>query len=91
VTSVCTGWLDDEPYAHGRRQVVHDVALVDELVDHRPVQDGVDDEVETVPFAEMLDVLERAGGEVVEHPHLVSLVEQELRQVRPDEPRAARD
>jgi hypothetical protein len=53
------------------------------------VQDGVDDEMEPVTVAEVLDVLERAGREVVEDPHLVSLVEEELREVRSDEAGAA--
>ena len=83
--------LDDEPHADRRCEVVDDVALVDELVDDRPVQDGVDDEVELVAVAEVLDVVERSGREVVEHPHLVALVEQELGEVRADEARAAGD
>ena len=68
--------LDDEPHADRRGQVVDDVALVDELVDDRPVQHRVDDQVEVLAVAEMLDVVQRAGREVVEHPDLVAFIEQ---------------
>ena len=68
--------FDDESHSDGRGQVVHDVALVDELVDDRPVENGVDDEVEAVAIAKVLDVVERSRREVVEHPHLVPFIEQ---------------
>ena len=38
--------LDDQPHAHGRSEVVDDVALVDELVDDSAVEHGIDDEME---------------------------------------------
>jgi hypothetical protein len=85
------GLLHDESHAHSGCQVVDDVALVDELVDRRPVEDGVDHEVEPVPLSEVLDVVERPCREVVERPHLVALVEKELGEVRADEARSARD
>jgi predicted glycoside hydrolase/deacetylase ChbG (UPF0249 family) len=56
--------------------VVDDVALVDELVDDRPVQHRVDDQMEVLAVAEMLDVVERAGREIVEYPDLVTFIEQ---------------
>ena len=40
------GLLDDQPDADGGREVVDDVALVDELVDDGRLQHRVDDEVE---------------------------------------------
>ena len=83
--------LDDQPHADRRGEVVDDVALVDELVDDRPVQHRVDDEVEVRAVAEMLDVVERSGREVVEHPDLVAFVEQQLGEVRADEAGAAGD
>ncbi len=73
--------LDDEPHAHGRGKVVHDVAFVDELVDDRRMQHRVDDEVETRSITEILDVVERSGREIVEHPDLVALIQEQLREV----------
>ena len=70
------GLLDDQTDADRRSEVVDDVALVDELVDDRPVEHGVDDEMESVTIPEVLDVVERSGREIVEHPHLVPFVEQ---------------
>ena len=81
--------LDDQPHADGGGEVVDDVAAVDELVDGGRVQHRVDDEVEARPVAQVRDVLERAGREVVQHPHLDALVEQELGEVRADEPGSA--
>jgi hypothetical protein len=39
----------------------------------------------------VLDVVERARREVVEHPHLVTSIEEELGEVRSDESGPARD
>jgi len=83
--------LDDEPNADGGREVIDEVALVDQLVDDLPVEDGVDDEMEAFVVAEVLHVGERARREVVEHPHLVAFIEQQLGEVRPDEPGATGD
>jgi hypothetical protein len=71
--------------------VVDDVTLVDELVHGRPVQDRVDDEVEARPVAKVRDVFERTGGEVVEHPHFVPFVQEQLGEVRADEAGAPGD
>ena len=85
------GLLDDQPHADRCREVVDDVAAVDELVHDGRREHRVDDEMEPRPVAEMGDVVERAGGEVVEDPDLVLLVEEELGEVRADESCAAGD
>jgi hypothetical protein len=75
------GLLDDQPDADSGGQVIDDVALVDELVDHRPVQHRVHHEVEPGAVTEVFDVVERSRGQIVEGVHLPVLVEQELREV----------
>ena len=52
------GLLDDEPDAHRGCEVIDDVALVDELVDHGAVEHRVDDEMEVAIPAQVLDVAE---------------------------------
>ena len=68
------GLLDDQPYAHRGRQVVDDVALVDEFSDDRGREDRVDDEVERGLLAEVRDVLDRACREVVEREDLPPVI-----------------
>ena len=79
--------LDDQPNADCGRQVVDDVALVDELADDRRRQHRVDDEVEAGPVAQLLDVAMSSGREVVEDVDLLSPFEQLVRQMRADEAR----
>ena len=83
--------LDDQPHADRRREVVDDIALVHELVDDRRLQDGVDDQVEVAPAVQVLDVLKRPGGEVVEGVDLPALVEEAFAEMGADEPGAAGD
>ena len=83
--------LDDQPHADRGGQVVHDVALVDELADDRRREHRVDDEVEAGPVAQLLDVAVSACREVVEDVDLLSLLEQRFGEMRADEARAARD
>jgi hypothetical protein len=71
--------------------VIDDVALVDELVDDRAREDGVDHEVEVAAVHEVLDVPSRAGREVVENIDLPTVLQQRLREVRSHEAGAARD
>jgi hypothetical protein len=52
--------LDDQPDADRRRQVVDDVALVDELVDDGRVEHGVDHEMEPRVGLQVRDVFQRA-------------------------------
>ena len=83
--------LDDQPHADGGRQVVDDVALVDELVDDRRREHRIDDEVEALVPAKVLDIRERAGGEVVEGVDLDVGLEQQIAQMGADEAGAAGD
>ena len=85
------GLLDDQPDADGGRQVVDDVALVDELADDRRREDGVDDEVEVGSVAQVLDVAMRAGGKVVEDVDLPAPPSSMLGEVGADEARPAGD
>ena len=55
------GLLDDQAHPHRRGKVIDDVAAVDQLVHHCRLQDAVDDQVEAVAIAEVLDVLQRPG------------------------------
>jgi hypothetical protein len=83
--------LDDQPYADRGREVVDDLALVDQLVYNRRGEHRVHDQVEARVLAKVVDVLEAARRKVVESVDLPAGVEQALAQVRPDEPRAAGD
>ena len=85
------GLLDDQAYAYGSGQVVHDVAPVHELADDGLREHGVDHEVEALAVAEVEDVRLLAGREVVESEDFHSFVEEELGQVRADEARSAGD
>jgi len=69
----------------------YDVRRVDERRDGVPVRRRADDDGEARPANEMLDVLEAAGREIVEHVDFPAAVEQRFSEVRPDEPRAAGD
>jgi hypothetical protein len=82
--------LDDQADAHRSREVVDDVTLVDELAHDGVLQHGVDDEVEPGPLAEVGDVAVGARRKVVERIDLPPVVEEELAQVRTDEPGASR-
>ena len=85
------GLLDDQPHADRGREVVDDVALVDELVDDRRREHRVDDEVEVRPLAQRRHVRDRARRQVVESVDLPASREQELAEMRADEAGAARD
>src|SRR5439155_8778124 len=82
---------DDQAYADRRREVVHDVALVDELADDRRREHRVDDKVESRVVPERLDVAVGAGREVVDDEDLGASIEEIFREVRADEARPARD
>ena len=57
----------------------------------RHVRAGVDDVVEALLALEVPDVVDAAGGQVVDDEDLVAALQQLVRQVRPDEARAAGD
>ena len=77
--------LDDEPDADGRCKVVDDITLVYELVDDSAVEHGIDHEVEVVA-GQVLDVRQRARGEVVERLDLPNPHRGGARRVGADEP-----
>ena len=52
------GLLDDQAHPNRCGKVIDDVAAVDQLVHHRRLQDAVDDQVEAVAIAKVLDVLQ---------------------------------
>ena len=84
------GLLDDQAHADGGRQVVDDVALVDELVDDRRREHRVDDEVVVGPVAQVLDVLAASPVETSSSAYTSQpSVEQQLGEVRADEAGAA--
>ncbi len=73
--------LHDQADADRGREVVDDVALVDELVHDRGGEHGVDDEVEARLLPQVGDVSQRAGGEVVQAVDLPAVREQRAAQV----------
>ena len=78
--------LDDEPNSYRGREVVDDIAPVNELVDHGRRQDRVDDEVEIGALAKVRDILERAGRQVIEYIDFAPAEEKGLTQVGTDKP-----
>jgi hypothetical protein len=67
------------------------VAPVNQLGEERLVVDAVDGVVEARVLLQVRDVLYRAGREIVDDRDLVAALQISVRQVRPDEARAARD
>ena len=82
---VRTGCLDDQLHADRGREMEDDVAAIDQLGQQRLVRDGVDGVVELGVRLEVRDVVDRAGGQVVEDEDLVAAIEQRFGQMRPDE------
>ena len=82
--------LEDEPHADGGGQVIHEVGSATELLDQGLVRHRALDEAQPGVPEDGLEVLGPAGGEVVEHDHLVPLAEERLDEVRADEAGAAR-
>ena len=92
VSMVWTGLLDDQLHADGGGEMEDDVVAIDQLGEQRLVDDRVDRVVELRRSAlRCVDVVDRAGGEVVEDVDLMAAVEQRFRQMRADEARAAGD
>ena len=86
-----SGSLDDELDADRGGQVHDDVALVHELVDDELVEHRAVDEAEVGVVAQVVEVAQAAGGQVVERDHAVAPGEQGLDQVRADEAGTAGD
>jgi len=53
--------------------VIDLIALEDQLVHHRFVKNGIHNQVKLLIFLEMFDVLQRAGGKVVDGIYLFAL------------------
>ena len=68
-----------------------DVAVVDQLGEHRLVADRVDRVVEARVFGELLDVVDAAGREIVDDEDLVAARDAGVGEMRADESRAAGD
>jgi hypothetical protein len=73
--------LHDQADADGRGQVIHDVALVNELVHDRTREHGLDDEMEAWMLSEVGDVVAGPGREIVEAEDLVAVLYEQLAQV----------
>ena len=73
------GVFDDEAHADGGGEVDDDLGLAGEAVEDLGIHDGLAHEGEALAIFEGLDVLEAAGGEIVDGDNLVTLVEQEMR------------
>ena len=74
VSIVRTG-LDDQPDPDGRGEVEDRVALVDQFGDRRRMVDALDRVVESGVGAEMANIVDASGREVVEDKHLVPALE----------------
>jgi hypothetical protein len=67
------------------------VGAVHHLGDEMVVEDAVDGVVKPRTALEMRDVVERAGGQVVEDQHLVPGLEQRFGEMGSNEPRTTRN
>ena len=67
--------FDDELDADRRREMKDHIAAVYQLGQQRLVVDRVDEVLETPAPFDVRDVVDRAGGQIVENQHLVALVE----------------
>ena len=85
------GLLDDQLDAHRGGEVKDHVGAIDHLGDQGVVEDGIDRVMKAGAALEMGDVVDRAGGEVVEHEHFMPVAQQGLGQVRADKTSATRN
>ena len=83
--------LDDQPHSHRRREMEDHIALVDQLAHGRGMMDALDRVMEPGMTAEMPDIVDAPGRQIIEDDHLVAPPEISLGQMRPDETRAAGD
>ena len=75
------GSLDDQLDAHRRGQVEHHVGAVHELRGQRIVEHRIDGVIEAGPAFQVRDVVDGAGGQVVEDEDVVTGSEQGLRKM----------
>ena len=83
--------VDDELHAHRGGEVQDVVGVAHELVHDELVAGRALDERDAAVGAQVLDVDQAPGAEIVQHGHLVAKRGQRVAQVRADEARAAGD
>ena len=85
VVIVSTGGLDDLADAHGRREVHDLVDLTDGVAHHRPVHDGIYDQVEAGVLSDSGQIVQATGGQVVHDEDRFPGIQHTLDEVRADE------
>ena len=85
------GAFDDEAHTDGSGQMNNDVDSVNVLRGGGRVHDGVDGVMKALVVFEVVDVLDAAGGKIVEHIDLVAAFEKSFGEVGADETRASRN
>src|SRR5215212_954906 len=85
------GTLDDQLHADCRGEMEDDVTLIDQLGGNRLVVDSLDRVMKTRVTFEVLNILERAGGKIVDHVNLVATLDVSVADMRSDETRATCD
>ena len=83
------GALNNQLDAHGRREMKDDVALVDQLGGDRAIVDAVNRVVKVRVVFQMVNVLDAAGGKIVDDEDLVATLEVCVAEMRADEAGAA--
>ena len=81
--------LDDQPHADGSRQVKYRVGVIDQLRQQMTIENRFDDIVKTAPDFQPLDILNRAGAEVVDHGHRMSCAQEFFGEMAADKTRPA--
>jgi hypothetical protein len=81
--------VHNQSNANRSRQMIDDVALVNQVSKHARVHDGIDDTPESPLTLQVLDVHDGSGRKIVQNSHIVSLSKQRLSQMRTDKSSAA--
>jgi hypothetical protein len=85
-------WLvDDELHADGGGEVEAHVDAGHDVVEQVRVEDAAEDELHVVALAQVLDVLQAAGGQVVQDDHRVAARQEGVGEVGADEAGSAGD
>src|SRR5215213_1900584 len=83
--------LDDQLHSDCRREMEDDVTLIDKLGGNRVVVDCVDRVMKTRVTFKVLNILERAGGKIVDYVNFVATLDVSVAEMRSDETRATCD
>ena len=83
--------VDDQSHADRGGEVHDDVGLVDQVANDAALGDRADRALEARVRVQVLDVLDAARGEIVEHVHTVPARDQQVAEVRADEAGSTRD